>query len=302
MKRDEYKDLPKGYYHLSTDGKWKGIIFHTPELYAYGMILMGLVTLHYAVDIYAFTLMENHIHIVLSGTGFDCREVFHYLVKRLNARLRREGYPELPEGYSCKLVPIESPEQLANDIIYLDRNPYEKQYCVPTGYPWGTTLIHHSRMTSLFKWTKAKDMSKRALEEITGSRTPVPGHWEFNPVLGLNPASFVRNAKFQELFPSPKSYLSKLTKDYEACVHVAERLDEEIVFSSEETNGILNELLRIHFSGRKVIHLNSAEKGRLAVMLAQNYHLPTTTIGKLIGLQEYLVKQFLNSKDYGKGR
>lgn len=69
MKRDEYKDLPKGYYHLSTDGKWKGIIFHTPELYAYGMILMGLVTLHYAVDIYAFTLMENHIHIVLSGTG-----------------------------------------------------------------------------------------------------------------------------------------------------------------------------------------------------------------------------------------
>ena len=30
MKRDEYKDLPKGYYHLSTDGKWDGIIFHTP--------------------------------------------------------------------------------------------------------------------------------------------------------------------------------------------------------------------------------------------------------------------------------
>jgi hypothetical protein len=42
MKRDEYKDLPKGYYHLSTDGRWGGIIFHTPELFAYGMVLMGL--------------------------------------------------------------------------------------------------------------------------------------------------------------------------------------------------------------------------------------------------------------------
>ena len=109
MKRDEYKDLPKGYYHLSTDGRWGGIIFHTPELFAYGMVLMGLVTLQFPIEIYAFTLMDNHIHIVLSGTGSTCRELFHYLVRKLNTKLRTAGYPELPEDYGFKLVPIDSP-------------------------------------------------------------------------------------------------------------------------------------------------------------------------------------------------
>ncbi|MBO6097723.1 MAG: hypothetical protein J6P56_10485 [Bacteroidales bacterium] len=300
MKRDEYKDLPKGYYHLSTDGRWGGIIFHTPELFAYGMVLMGLVTLQFPIEIYAFTLMDNHIHIVLSGTGSTCRELFHYLVRKLNTKLRTAGYPELPEDYGFKLVPIDSREQFVSEIIYGDRNPLEKQLCVPAGYPWGTTLIHHSFITSLFKWTKVGDMSKRELERITGSRVPIPAHWELNPVLGLNPSGFVRNDKFLQRVPTPKSYLSRLVKDYEAAVQVADRLGEDVSFSCEEEEGILNELLRKHFSGKYVRHLDNNEKGRLAVMLSQNYHLPTARIAVLLGLQEYLVKQFLNAKDYGK--
>lgn len=300
MKRDEYKDFPKGYYHLSTDGKWKGLIFHTPESFAYGMIMMGLLTLLFPVQIYAFILMDNHIHIILSGTGTACRDAFYYLVRKLNMRLRKEGYPELPENYGFKLVPITSQEQFRADIIYLDRNTLEKHLCVPGGYPWGTTLIHHSPIKSLFQWTKAADQSKRELERITGSRAPIPAHWEFNPILGLNPASFVRNDKFYNLFPTPKEYLSRLAKDYEAMVHVAERLGEEVSFSSDEVDGIMNDLLRKHFCGRQIKHLSGDEKGRLAVMLFSNYHLPPDQIAHVLGLQEYLVKQFLNAKDYGK--
>ena len=300
MKRDEYKDLPKGYYHLSTDGKWDGIIFHTPVLFAYGMILLGLITLAFPIEIYAFTLMDNHIHIVLSGTGKACREAFLYLVRKLNQRLIKDGYEPLPEDYGCKLVSITTREQLQNDMIYLDRNPYEKQFCVPAGYPWGTTLIHHSCILSLFQWKKAGVMSKRELERINGSRIPIPADWEFNPVLGLNPACFVRNDIFLKLFPTPKAYQSRLTKDYEAFVQVAESLGEDVEFSSEEIEGILHKLLRLHFSGRGIRHLNNDEKARLSVKLSQNYHLSAGQIAGTLGLQEYLVKQFLNAKDYGK--
>lgn len=300
MKRDEYKDLPKGYYHLSTDGKWEGIIFHTPALFAYGMILMGLITLAFPIEIYAFTLMDNHIHVVLSGTGKACREAFLYLVRKLNRRLIRDGYEPLPEDYGCKLVPITTREQLQKVFIYLDRNPMEKQFCVPAGYPWGTTLIHYSWMPRLFGWKKAKDMSKRELERLTGSRIPIPANWEFHPILGLNPACFVRNDKFLKLFPTPKAYQSRLTKDYESFVQVADSLGEDVEFSPEEIEGILNKLLRLHYSGRDVRHLNNEEKGRLSVTLSQDYHLSVTQIAEALGLQEYLVKQFLNAKDYGK--
>ncbi len=300
MKRDEYKHLPKGYYHLATDGKWDGAIFHHREQYAYGMILMGLVTLWFPVEIYSFTLMNNHIHIIFSGTGDACMDVFHYLVRKLNIRLRKDGFPELPPDYGCKLVPIESREQLKNIFIYLDRNPYEKQYCVPAGYPWGTTLIHHSRFKNLFTWTKASSLSKRELERITGTRTTIPADWEFNPVLGLNPDSFVRNDKFMELFPTPKAYECRLVKDYEAIVEVADALDEEISFSADEVEGVISALLRKHFSGRELRQLNHDEKGRMAVLLSQNYHIAVPQIAQALHLQEYVVKQFLNAKDYGK--
>lgn len=300
MRIGKYKDWAKGYYHLSTDGRWDGTIFHNDALFAYGMILVGLLTLLYPVKIYAFVLMDNHIHIILSGTGQACTKAFHYLVRKLNIRLRENGFPPLPDNYGFKLVPIENQEQLKNEILYLDRNPYEKQLCIPGGYPWGTAGIHHSRFLRLFKWTKASEMSKRELERLYGSRVPIPGDWEFNTELGLNPASFVCNDKFKVLFPTPKSYESRLAKDYEAFVKVAEKLEEEIVFSPEEIDGILNNLLRVHFSARKLVHLDNGERARLAVMLSTDYHIPSTQIADALHIQEYLVKQFLGSKDFGK--
>ena len=155
-------------------------------------------------------------------------------------------------------------------------------------------------MPLLFGWKKAGEMSKRELERLTGSRIPIPSNWEFHPVLGLNPACFVRNDKFLKLFPTPKAYQSRLTKDYESLVQVADSLGEEVAFSPEEIEGILNKMLRLHFSGRGVRHLNNEEKARLSVILSQNYHLSAGQIAGTLGLQEYLVKQFLNSKDYGK--
>lgn len=297
MSQEDYRNLPMGYYHLSTDGKWKGAIFHNSALFAYGMILMGLLTLKFGIEIYSFILMQNHIHIVLKGTGAEITGMFHYMVRKLNHRLRALGFPELPEYYGFKLVSIESREQLKSDFIYLDRNTLEKQLCIPGGYPWGTTLIHHSAFLSLFEWAQAKDVSKRELERLTGSRMPVPADWEFNPALGLNPKCFVKEGKFYELFPTPKSYLSRLSKDYEAFAEVAERLGEDIVFSDEEVEGILNNLSRKHFSGRKVTHLDNPEKAKLVLILARNYHLPILQIAQVLRMQEYLVRQILNAKE-----
>ena len=66
---DEYRSLPKGYYHLCTDGWKDGKLFHTDEQYANGMNTMALIKVKYQVRIYAFELMKNHMHSILAGTG-----------------------------------------------------------------------------------------------------------------------------------------------------------------------------------------------------------------------------------------
>ena len=87
-KRQEYRKLPLGYYHLCTDGWGKGKLFHNRKQFALGMTAIALVSLRYNVKIYVFALMPNHIHILLSATGNDCVEVFDFLLRRINKQLK----------------------------------------------------------------------------------------------------------------------------------------------------------------------------------------------------------------------
>ena len=63
--REEYRKMEHGNYHLCTDGWKKGNIFNNVSQYAYGMMLIGLISIKFNLEIIDFTLMRNHVHIIL---------------------------------------------------------------------------------------------------------------------------------------------------------------------------------------------------------------------------------------------
>ena len=99
----EFRSLPNAYYHLCTDGWHGGKLFYTREQYASGMTSVALLCLKYCVRIYAFELMPNHLHIVISGTGAQCLDCFYFMRKRINKELRKAGNPVLPADYWMNL-------------------------------------------------------------------------------------------------------------------------------------------------------------------------------------------------------
>ena len=48
--RKEYQSWGKSYYHLSSDGWQEGKLFYKKEQSAFGMILMGLLTLRFEMS------------------------------------------------------------------------------------------------------------------------------------------------------------------------------------------------------------------------------------------------------------
>ena len=277
-------------------------MFHTETQYAYGMTVMGLLTLRFEIKIYDFTLMPNHVHILMSGSGDQCVRAFEYYKEKINRRLLRDGYPPLPADYGFKLRRIETQEQMKTNILYLGRNPFEKQISVPGGYLWGTAYLHHSMIGKVLEGTCAQDLSMRELECLTGSRIPIPGHWQFHPRLGLLPSSFIKTELFSKLFPTPKDYETRLVKDYEAFVKLGETLDEELEFTKEELADILSQVLRDSFRGKLFGELSGDEKGHLCRILKDNFHLNNSQIADTLHLPEYLIAQLLRSKDYGSRR
>ena len=300
--RANYAGMKYGYYHLATDGWQQGLLFHTQAQFAYGMVVIGLLTLRFRMVVYDFTLMNNHIHILLKGSGKTCLKAFDYLKRKLSARLVKDGYPPLPKDYGFKLTAIENEKQMRINYLYVARNSYERKEAVPGGYPWGSDYLHYSSLSHFIRGKRADSYSKRELERITGSRTPIPPHWEFHPELGLLPASFVDDSLFKRLFHSPKDYQTHLIKDYEAFVQVGKTLCEEIVFSREELDDIVDQLIKQHYPQKRVQTLSNDEKGRLCVLLSENYGLQPTVIASVLKLPDYLVNQFLHAKDYGATR
>lgn len=300
--REYIRNMKKGYYHMSTDGWQEGLLFHTTAQFAYGMILMGLLTLFFDVRIYSLTLMPNHIHLLLSGTGSTCLGAFDYIKKKLSARLVKDGYPPLPDDYWFKLVPVETPEQMMNNYIYIDRNAYEKGICLPCCYPWCSTYLQHSALGPMITGRRAQTMTARELERLTGTRHPIPGHWQFHPVLGLLPSSFVDDRLFKKLFKTPKDYGVRLMKDYEAFAKVSKSLGETMEYGIDEARDLLMQLIHGHYSGRQLNLLTNEEKGQLAIMLVTKYNMSRNMSAHVLGMSEHIVNQFLRAKDYGNQR
>ncbi len=295
--REEFRAKGKGYYHLCTEGLTGGLIFNTVGAFAYGMLLMGLICLKYSIRIYAFVLMPNHIHIILSGTGADCLEAFDYLKRKLSARLLRDGFPPLPDDYWFKLESIESPEQMKNELLYILRNPLEKGLGIVGCYPWGTNWIYYSGMPDALGGSRAGDMSKRNLAKLFGSNIDIPADWIIHPYLGLLPNSFVDVSLVQKLFPTPKDLQTALVKDYEIFFQIANRLGELADFNKNEVASIVSQTLQKRFGGKELRALSEQDKGKLALILNREFGLSSYQISTSIFVREKTIRQLLASKE-----
>ena len=291
--------MPRGIYHLCTDGWKEGRLFNTIEQFKMGMSTIALVALSFDVKILSFVLMPNHIHLLLNANGATCLEVFYFIRQRILSRLKQDGNIPLPQDYWMKLVSVCDRESTQNHYIYLARNTYEKDYCIPGAYPWGTDYLFFSRLSNFIRGTRADKMKNCDVRKILCSRLPLPPDWEIHPTLGVLPRNYVCLDIFSQLFNSPKSYMTRLVKEYESFVHLSQALCEEWSPSKSEIDDIVYGTMRNMFKGKRMDDLSPEEKGRLAVTLDRQYHFSTELLSQIISLPERVVRQFIQSKDYG---
>lgn len=266
------------------------------------MILMGLISIKFSVTIYAFTLMPNHIHIILSGTGANCLKAFDYLKRKLSARLKRDCHKTLPEDYWFLLTPIDSQEQMKNEIIYVLRNPLEKGLAMAGNYLWSSGWLYYSGMGDLLlDATLPCIPSTRTLRKLIGGDETIPKEWRFHPYLGLYPGCFVDTTLVLKLFPDAKDLQIALVKDYEVFFQIASRLGELCEFNKTEQESIVSQTLQKRFNGRNLNTFSEEEKGKLALILHYEFGFTSYQISTTIYVKERIVRQMLASKELRVG-
>ena len=299
IRREEYRTYPNGYYHLCTDGWKEGKLFNTVQEFAWGMTTMALVASKYNVTIYVFELMDNHLHILLSALGSVCLEVFDFILERVRRRLKEDGYAVPPDDYGFVLVPVKNQEMMCKQALYLIRNPYERGYCMPGGYPWGSDYLIFNPAGQAIRGQRVDSLSVRQMRAVLGSKEVLPPDWEVHPELGVLPRSFVKYQKIEQLFGSVKRYATRLVKDYESFAFAAKSLDEDLVLTDGEIKDMVSGEVAGMYPGRMLAELSPEEKYRLAACVNQKYGFGADRLSSALGLSERVARQVLSSKDFG---
>ena len=166
----------------------------------------------------------------------------------------------------------------------------------------GVRILDVQPVGEYIRGARVDSLSVRQLRKAIGSKVVLPGDWEIHPELGVLPRSFVKVQKANSLFPGAKAFLLRLVKDFEAYVHIAKSLGEELELSDQEAAEIVyNQVERI-FPGRRVRDLSAEERCRVAAMVHQTYSIAPGMLASVLGMPERVVVQVLSSKEYGVRR
>jgi hypothetical protein len=63
----------KGFYHICTDGNALSWMFKDDQDFVAGINRIGICKIISGVLVWAYTLMDNHVHLLLNGTLPMCK-------------------------------------------------------------------------------------------------------------------------------------------------------------------------------------------------------------------------------------
>ena len=245
----EYRKQPKWYYHVIFDSIETGQLFNSDDEYADGM---------------------NSVAIGQYVCG-----------------LKEDGFPPLPIDYGFKMVKVNDERQLVDTIIYIARNPLKaRPDLMASGYIWGSANLIFSDVDRLYDKIKVADMSCREAMRIFRTKIRLPGNYLFNRPRGfILPESYVLNGKAERMLVNSWRFSSGLVRNFDAYLKITEGVGEMIIFSENELNEIVNQVLRDHFKVDSVKDLGVDDKCRLALILKRKYRVDTKRIARKIHVE-----------------
>ncbi len=289
------------FWHLYTDGSKADIIFSSNEDFKSGMNLLGVCALRTPeVKVYTFTLMNNHLHIILSGDPTKCRELFHMFRLMLQRHFIRSGKTVNLKDFECQMIQIESIQSLRNEIAYANRNGFVvRPDCTPFSYPWGAGAAFFNPLSKLLPSVEYKTLKVRQKRKICHSNNidlPEEGVMVYDGV--ILPSSFCHIDEAESFFRSAHQYFQHISRKFEAYSEIAERLHENVFISDEEMYSAVCTLCVKMFNIKSPAQLGAKERIDMARQMRQKYNASNRQIRNILKLDNSIVESLFPQPIY----
>ena len=295
MKISEFKDPftgRKGIYLFTTDHLERALLFRDEEDFAQGVNTIALATLQFPVKVLCYALMDNHIHLLVSGWYQDCRAFFGWVLHRL-ARMLEEKYgvSGMLKIQAADIQAVTNKEMLLNEVCYLLRNGYKARINSPYSYPWAPFECYFNPYLPLIHGTHMPGV-KEAKQRF-GTHVKFPSDWEHVNGCILNKC-FVDYRTVEQKIGSSLDFFDRLRRfDLESVVEQAHGIEERLTFTDAE----MKEKIRAVCSNElHVISHHQLERKDLLLLartLARRFACPKKQIARLLGIEPSVLDHLL---------
>ncbi len=161
MPREPRKISSTGIYHIILRSINQHIIFEEDADYQKMLFLLSDCKRTFDIDIYAYCLMDNHIHLLIRSSE-DCLASFFQslgtrFVRWYNTKYSRSGHLFQDRFYS---IPVESKSQYLSTLVYIHNNPVKSSICrFPSEYRWSSFNAFYGQKNPLVDISHSHDIA-----------------------------------------------------------------------------------------------------------------------------------------------
>ena len=136
--------IPGCLYHVTQRGNYRQNVFYEDQDRAVYLKYIEEYAGKYKLGIYAFCLMDNHVHFIVKPHNLDSLAKTYRVVHQkyslyLNRRLKEYGHRWQSRFYSCIVLGSHIPKA----VKYVERNPVRAGMVEqPWHYAWSSARAH----------------------------------------------------------------------------------------------------------------------------------------------------------------
>lgn len=139
-----------GFYHVVARGNGRQVLFETDDDRFAFIKLLDNKHKELGIDILAWCLMSNHIHLLIRDEDFALSELMQSVMTAYTIRFNnKNGHVGHVFQNRFKSKPIESDEYLLSAVLYIHANPENAGICQACDYEWSSCREYLGRSDAI---------------------------------------------------------------------------------------------------------------------------------------------------------
>ena len=239
------------------------------------------------VTVLTFEIMDNHLHVVMSGEKERLLAWFDLFKRRLQRYFLDKGVVKDLSGFTAFLFPIDTLETLRNTLAYVNRNGYlvDARY-TPFSYPWGANRFFFQPDISHLQGTRYEDLTFREKRRLFRSHAIDYPNTHLVMDGYVLPASFCALGLAESMFQSARQYFFLLSRNVEAYRSIASQLGDLVFYTDDELFLVVRQLCKDAYGTSRPSTLSKEAKWDIARKMHFDYQAGNKQIQRMLRLEE----------------